>query len=302
MMKEENNTFIEEVDTDNFMEKVIELSKEKPVVVDFWAPWCNPCKQLTPILEKVVTQMKGLVKLVKINIDKNQSLAQQMRIQSVPTVLAFFEGKPIDGFTGLKNEEEVITFLNQISTSSEHSADEVKNIVSLLDEADKKLDNKNFEQAEFEYSSILATSLPKKEMIRAIVGLGKCYLEQNKFDLINDLVEQLEDSIKEEHEIQDLIKSKEYLESIEVTEVSNLESKLKEKPDNFEIRYELARGQISNKNYIEAMDNLLFIIDKQKDWEKGKARKELLDIFSLLGDSNPITISGRKKLSNIIFK
>ena len=109
-MLEEQSSIIENIDTSNFIKKVVEGSKEKTVIVDFWATWCNPCKQLTPILEKIVMQMNGKVKLVKIDIDKNQNLAQQMQIQSVPTVLAFFEGKPINGFSGMKSEEEVSNF------------------------------------------------------------------------------------------------------------------------------------------------------------------------------------------------
>ena len=117
-MLEEQSQIIQDIDTSNFINKVIEESKKNPVIVDFWATWCNPCKQLTPILEKVVLQMNGKVKLVKVDIDQNQSLAQQMQIQSVPTVLAFFEGKPINGFAGMKSEEEVLNFITEVATLS----------------------------------------------------------------------------------------------------------------------------------------------------------------------------------------
>ena len=301
-MLEEQSLLIEDIDTSSFIQKVIEESKNKPVIVDFWATWCNPCKQLTPMLEKIVKQMNGKVKLVKIDIDQNQSLAQQMRIQSVPTVLSFFEGKPVDGFTGIKSEEELFSFIKEISTLSEYSSDNLKNINSLLEKAEKKLELKEFETASLEFITILEDSIPKDLMIRAISGLGKCYLGLNQFNELTELIDQLEDNIKKESEILNLIKSKDYLENMDVQEVSGLELKFKENPEDLSIRYELAKNQIINKKYSEAINNLLFIIGKNKRWNKDLAKEELLNIFSLLGDSNPLTLRGRSKLSNLIFK
>jgi len=301
-MLEEQSLLIEDIDTSNFIQKVIEESKNKPVIVDFWATWCTPCKQLTPMLEKIVKQMNGKVKLVKIDIDQNQSLAQQMRIQSVPTVLSFFEGKPVDGFTGMKSEEELLNFIKEISTLSEYSSDNLKNINSLLEKAEKKLELKDFETASLEFITLLEDSIPKDLMIRAISGLGKCYLGLNQFDELTELIDQLEDNIKKESEILNLIKSKDYLENMDVQEVSGLELKFKENPEDLSIRYELAKNQIINKKYSEAINNLLFIIGKNKGWNKDLAKEELLNIFSLLGDSNPLTLRGRSKLSNLIFK
>ena len=301
-MLEEQSLLIEDIDTSNFIQKVIEESKNKPVIVDFWATWCNPCKQLTPMLEKIVKQMNGKVKLVKIDTEQNQSLAQQMRIQSVPTVLSFFEGKPVDGFTGMKSEEELFNFIKEISTLSEYSSDNLKNINSLLEKAEKKLELKDFETASLEFITLLEESIPKDLMIRAISGLGKCYLGLNQFDELTELIEQLEDNIKKESEILNLIKSKDYLENMDVQEVSGLELKFKENPEDLSIRYELAKNQIINKKYSEAINNLLFIIGKNKGWNKDIAKEELLNIFSLLGDSNPLTLKGRSKLSNLIFK
>ena len=301
-MLEEQSQIIQDIDTSNFINNVIEESKNNPVIVDFWATWCNPCKQLTPILEKVVLQMSGKVKLVKVDIDKNQSLAQQMQIQSVPTVLAFFEGKPINGFAGMKSEEEVLNFITEVTTLSGHSSDDLKNISSLLDEAEKKLQEKDYETAIHEFSSLLVESMPKDLMVRAISGLGKCYLGLNQFSELNELIGTLEDNIKKESEIIELIKSKEYLENMDVQKSSDLEIKFKENPNDFNTRYELAKSQIINKDYSEAIDNLLFIIEMNKEWKNNKAKTELLKIFSLLGDSDPLTLNGRARLSNLIFK
>ena len=301
-MLEDQSLLIEDINTSNFIKKVIEESKNKPIIVDFWATWCNPCKQLTPVLEKIVMQMNGKVKLAKVDIDQNQNLAQQMQIQSVPTVLAFFEGKPINGFTGIKSEEEVLNFITEVASISEHSSDDLKKISSLLDDAEQKLQNKDYETASFEFSSLLGESIPKNLMIRAISGLGKCYLGLNKFSELTDLIDQLEDNIKKENEIIELIKSKDYLENIDAQEVSDLEIKFKNNPNDLSIRYELAKSQIINKNYSGAINNLLFIIEKNKEWKNNKAKEELLNIFSLLGDSNSLTLEGRSKLSNLIFK
>ncbi len=301
-MLEERSQIIQDSGTSNFINKVIEESKKNPVIVDFWATWCNPCKQLTPILEKVVLQMNGKVKLVKVDIDQNQSLAQQMQIQSVPTVLAFFEGKPINGFAGMKSEEEVINFVEEVATMSGHSSEDLKNINDLLDEAEKKLQDKDYETASYEFSSLLGESIPKDLMIRAISGLGKCYLGLNQFSELNELIDTLEDNVKKESEIIELIKSKEYLENMDVQKDSELEIKFKENPNDLNTRYELAKSQIINKDYSESINNLLFIIEKNKDWNNNKAKTELLNIFSLLGDSDPLTMNGRSRLSNLIFK
>ncbi len=301
-MLEERSQIIQDIDTSNFINKVIEESKNNPVIVDFWATWCNPCKQLTPILEKVVLQMNGKVKLVKVDIDKNQNLANQMQIQSVPTVLAFFEGKPINGFAGMKSEEEILNFVTDVTTLSSHSSEDLKNISSLIDEAEKKLLEKDYETAIYEFSSLLGEDIPKDLMVRATSGLGKCYLGLHQFSELTELINTLEDDIKKESEIIELIKSKEYLENMDVQKESDLEVKIKENPNDLSTRYELAKSQIINKDYSEAINNLLFIIEKSKEWEDNKAKTELINIFSLLGDSDPLTMEGRSRLSNLIFK
>ncbi|MAI02663.1 MAG: hypothetical protein CMP40_02400 [Rickettsiales bacterium] len=301
-MSEQGNFNIEDVDSNNFINRVIQESKTKPVVVDFWAPWCNPCKQLTPLLESAIRSAAGKINLVKINIDENQALAQQLRIQSVPTVLAFFDGKPVNGFTGLKSNDEILNFFKELVDIGEHSSEDIQNINNLIDEAETKLENKEYQSALDVFSSLLGASLPKKEMIKALAGLGKCYLNLDKFDELDELLDQLEDDIRNSDEIKDLIKSKTYLKGIEPQNIAILEEKLKENEDDLEIRFELARCLITEKRYEEAVNYLLFIIDKNKNWNQGEAKKELLELFSLLGNNNKITAEGRLKLSNLIFK
>ena len=301
-MQEETQILIEDADSSNFINKVIEESKHRAVVVDFWATWCNPCKQLTPLLESAVLNLQGKIKLIKIDIDKNQSLSQQLRIQSVPTILAFYEGKPINGFSGVKTQDEISVFLSEILQLTENSSEELQQIKEILQNAENKLEDKKYEEAINDYSELLGASLPKSEMIKAIVGLGKCYLGLNKFDELDELLGQLENDIKDSIEIKELIKSKVYLQKIEISDISSLKRELEVNENNFEVRYNLARTHIANKEYSEAIKNLLYIIEKKSDWNKGIAKQELLDIFSLLGNNNTLTIEGRSKLSNLIFK
>ena len=301
-MDDKNNLYIEDSNSSDFIEKVIEKSKDKPVLVDFWAPWCNPCKQLTPILEESIRSLKGKVKLIKINIDENQGIAQQLKIQSVPTVLAFFDGKPINGFTGLKNSSEVNAFLKELLEAGEHTAEDLKEINNLISVAEKSLEEKKFEEASHTFISLLTSSLPKKELVISLAGLGKCYLGLNKFDELNELIDQLEDDIKEEKEIKSLLKSRDYLKDIKPQDVSVLESALEKDPRNNDIRFKLARNLIAKKLFEEAINNLLYIVETKKDWNEGAAKKELLELFSLLGNNNKLTMEGRAKLSNLIFK
>ncbi len=297
-----NNTdsFIEDVDTASFIDKVIKKSKSIAVIVDFWAPWCEPCKQITPILEQLVSQYNGKVYLVKINIDENQQLAQQLNIQSIPTVMAFYEGQPINGFAGLKSPEEIKSFFDEVVSASSVSADLMEDLNKKLETAELFLEKKEVERAMEIFSELIASELPKKEMSRSMSGLGKCLLELNRLEELDELLNQLEEDLKSSNDIKDLIEAKKFFSNI--LELCQSEAENLNTSDEYENKLNASRKAILDRNYDNAIDGYLFIIEKNSKWNNGVAKEELLSLFSFLGNNNNITINGRSRLLNILYK
>ncbi|MDC3024097.1 thioredoxin [Alphaproteobacteria bacterium] len=296
------NNLIEDVDTNSFVDKVIKESKNQAIVVDFWAPWCEPCKQITPILEQLTGQLNGKIKLVKINIDENQQLAQQLNIQSIPTVMAFFEGQPINGFAGMKSPEEIKAFFDEVVSVSAVSADLKGELIKKLELAELLMEKKETEKAIQVFSEIIASELPKKEISRAMSGLGKCLLEMNKLDELDDFLNQLEDELKNSNEIKELIEAKDFFSSILKLSNLNSESSNNSNSDDFETQLKSSRNFILQRNYDNAVEGYLSIIEKNPKWNDGIAKDELLRLFSFLGNNNSITINGRSRLLNILYK
>ena len=283
-----SDNFIEDVDATSFIDKVIKKSKSVAVIVDFWAPWCEPCKQITPILEQLTGQFNGKVNLVKINIDENQQLAQQLNIQSIPTVMAFYEGQPINGFAGLKSPEEIKAFFEEVVSVSSVSADLIENLNKKLESAELFLEKKEVEKAMEIFSELIASELPKKEMSRSMSGLGKCLLEMNKLEELDDFLNQLEEELKNSNEIKELIEAKKFFSSI--LEKSESEAQSPNTSDGFENKLKSSRKFILERNYSDAVDGYLFIIQKNSNWNDGIAKNELLSLFSFLGNNNSVTI------------
>jgi putative thioredoxin len=299
-MINEQNSFIEDVDTSSFIEKVIKESKNLAIIVDFWAPWCEPCKQITPILEQLTRQYQGKVKLVKVNIDDNQQLAQQLNIQSIPTVMAFYEGQPVNGFAGMKSPEEIKAFFDEVISVASVSSDMMNDLNKKLESAEIFLEKKNVEEAIEIFSELITTELPKNEMSRAMSGLGKCLLELNRLEELDDLLNQLEDDLKNSNNIKDLIEAKNFFSRI--LELSNSEEGNSNNSDILNGKLRSARKLILERNYEGAVEEYLYIIEKNVNWKNGISKKELLSLFSFLGNSNSITTNGRGRLLNMLYK
>ena len=294
------DNLIEDIDTNSFVDKVIKESKNIAIIVDFWAPWCEPCKQITPILEQLITSYKGKAKLVKINIDENQQLAQQLNIQSVPTIMAFYEGQPINGFAGLKNPEEIQSFLQEVISTASMPSKMVEDLNKKIELADKFLENKEVDKAMEIFSDLISSDLPKNEMGKAISGLGKCLLEKNQLGELDELLSQLETDLKESNDIKQLVESKNFFSKI--IDLVNNSNANANSTDVLENKLQSARRYLLDREYEEAIEMYLLIIEKNSTWKNGLAKNELLSLFSFLGNANSITVNGRSRLLNMLYK
>ena len=287
------------IDSDiaSFNKDVIEASKKTPVLVDFWADWCAPCKQLTPILESAVKSYKGEIKLVKIDTEKNQELSQQLQIQSLPTVYAFYEGKPIDGFSGAMPENEIKEFINKvISATGGNKQEELK---KLIEDAEKLYTDKNFEGALDAFSNLLSEEANNALIIS---GYGKCLVKLDRTDEVAELLESLEEIILNDKNITSLIALNKL--AINNKSAGNPEEFLSDvnaNPNNHELRFKLAEAFLADEKKEEAIEQLLYIVKKDRKWEEDKARKKIIELIEAFGEDDPLTPSTRLKLSSILF-
>ena len=287
-------SFVIDIDQSQFVEEVIEKSKKLPVLVDFWAPWCGPCKQLTPVLEKIVNNKKGKIALVKINVDENQGIAGQLNIQSIPTVYGFVDGKPLDAFQGAQPESKIEIMINKLIDATPGNE-----IPKLLDEADNLFKDKKFEEAQQIYESLVGMDPGNPKIIS---GLLRCLVQIKKYDDAKEMLESLDDEILKNEEIVKINKLLSSLDEGGDSDIEELKSIVADEPNNKEKRYELAEKYLSASKTDLGFNELLIIFDKDPKWNDEAAKKKLLEYFDLLGFNDPNVLQARKKLSSLMFK
>ena len=287
---------IKDVNEDTFMDDVIEASKSSPIVVDFWAPWCGPCKTLGPALEAEVKATNGKIKMVKIDIDQNQNLASQMRIQSIPAVFAFVDGQPIDGFMGAKAPSELKVFIEKLL---EKVTDDEGDLSEAIAVADEMLEAEEFDDAAETFEAILGED-PNSSL--AFIGLFKSKMGAKKISEAKKMLEEIPDTLRNKPEILALQAQIELTNQAEgIGELNDLRKLLSTDVNNHQVRFDLALALFTKGETSEAIQELLTIFRVDQDWNDDAARQQLFKFFDILGGEDPITLSGRRQLASMLF-
>ncbi|MFF0921235.1 thioredoxin [Rhizobium leguminosarum] len=290
-------SYIMETTTANFAKDVIEESRKQPVLVDFWAPWCGPCKQLTPVLEKVINEAKGRVRLVKMNIDDHPSIAGQLGIQSIPAVIAFVNGRPADGFMGAVPESQIQQFIDRIAGPA--GADEAAEIEAVVAEAAELLAAGNINEAAQLYGAVMQAD---PENAKALAGMAECMIAANQHQRAREILTELPEELAKDAGIQAVLMKLEQIEEArKLGDPVALERELAANPDDHEARIKLAKIRNVEGRRDEAADHLLLIMRKDRAFDDDGARRQLLQFFEVWGFKDPATVAARRKLSAMLF-
>ena len=277
-----------------FMVDVVEASQDVPVIVDFWAPWCGPCKTLGPMLEQAVTEARGRVRMVKINVDENQRIAQQLRIKSIPTVYAFFQGQPVDAFQGALPQSEIKAFVERVAGAGGDGG-----LAEALEVAEQMLAEGAAVDAAQTFAAILA-ELP--DSAPALAGLARSYLAMGEADQAEALLNNAPPAIANAPEI-DAVRAQLALakQAADAGPVPELRARVEADPTDLQARFDLATALHATGAVQEAVDQLLDLFRRDREWNDGAAKAQLFTIFDALKPQDPIALNGRRKLSSLIF-
>lgn len=290
-------SYIKDTTTASFSRDVIEESRRQPVLVDFWAPWCGPCKQLTPVIERVVNQAEGRVKLVKLNIDDHPAIPGQLGIQSIPAVIAFVDGRPVDGFMGAVPETQIRQFIDKVAGPA--GADQAAEIAALLVQAEELLAAGDVDAAGQYFGAILQAD---PENPAALAGIAQCMIAMGDLARARELLTGVSEEIAKDQKIQAAQKRLDQIEEArKFGDPAALEHRLALNPDDFEARIKLAKVRAAEGARGEAADHLFYIMKKDREYDDDGARRQLLSFFEAWGPKDPATLAARRKLSSILF-